>query len=167
MREVTTTVYTFDELSEEAKRSVLEQFSYINVEFDWGEFIYEDAKTIGCEINGFDIGRGACCNLKLTKDVLNVIDLIIENHGECDTYKTAREYKEAITVANDNYDNDMEGDPEISDAYESIVREFTYALAEDYRIMLQREYEYMTGEEAITETIRCNEYEFTEHGKQV
>jgi len=30
--------------------------------------------------------------------------------------------------------------------------------------MLQKEYEYETSEEAIVETIKANEYEFTEDG---
>jgi hypothetical protein len=31
---------------------------------------------------------------------------------------------------------------------------------------LEAEYEYLTSDEAITETIRSNEYEFTEDGRR-
>ena len=31
--------------------------------------------------------------------------------------------------------------------------------------MLRNEYEYLTSEEAVIESIRANEYEFTEDGK--
>ena len=30
---------------------------------------------------------------------------------------------------------------------------------------LEREYEWLTGEESVSESIRCNEYKFTESGK--
>ena len=43
---------------------------------------------------------------------------------------------------------------------------FLYALREDYRITLQKELEYMQSTEQIEETIRANEYEFTEEGKR-
>jgi predicted transcriptional regulator len=33
--------------------------------------------------------------------------------------------------------------------------------------MLQKEYEYLTSEEAIIETIEANEYEFTEKGEMI
>jgi len=48
---------------------------------------------------------------------------------------------------------------------EDIDAEFLRSLCEDYRIMLQNEYEYLTSEEAIIETIIANEYEFTEEGE--
>ncbi len=43
--------------------------------------------------------------------------------------------------------------------------EFLKELLEDYRIILQKEYEYQTSEEAIIGTIEANEYEFTQDGK--
>jgi hypothetical protein len=64
----------------------------------------------------------------------------------------------------------------LSDKYESQEAEddlsdmeanFLDSLLEDYAIMLQKEYEYLQSEEAITETIVANEYEFTEEGKQI
>ena len=44
MRTVTQTfnVYTFDELKEDVKRKVLDDFRYINVDDEWYEFVYDD-----------------------------------------------------------------------------------------------------------------------------
>ena len=84
------------------------------------------------------------------------IALILENHGEnCETYKTAMEYKGRVsTTDEDGYEEETDEGAE-----------FLKSLLEDYRIMLQKEYEYKSSREAIEETIRCNEYEFTEDGK--
>lgn len=40
--------------------------------------------------------------------------------------------------------------------------DFRRALQEDYASILQQEYEYLTSEEAIRETIEANDYEFTD-----
>ena len=56
------------------------------------------------------------------------------------------------------------GDPE---DLEDLNKEFLRSLCEDYRIILQKEYEYLTSEEAIIETIEVNEYEFTEEGELI
>ena len=42
--------------------------------------------------------------------------------------------------------------------------EFRRSILEDYRIILQTEFEYLTSEEAIVEIIEANEYEFTADG---
>jgi hypothetical protein len=55
MRTVRTKVYKFDELSEEAQEIAIEQFSDINVDYDWYEFVYDDfseiCKTIGISVD--------------------------------------------------------------------------------------------------------------------
>ena len=48
-------VYKFDELSDKVKDKVIENFSDINTDYDWYEFIYEDAGQIDLEITGFDL----------------------------------------------------------------------------------------------------------------
>jgi hypothetical protein len=42
--------------------------------------------------------------------------------------------------------------------------EFLKSLLEDYRIILSKEYDYLTSRESIIETIEANEYEFDENG---
>ena len=43
--------------------------------------------------------------------------------------------------------------------------EYLKSILEDYRIMLSKEYDYLTGKEAIVETILANDYEFSEKGE--
>ena len=42
--------------------------------------------------------------------------------------------------------------------------EFTKSIFEDYRILLQKECEYLNSDEAIIETIEANDYYFTKDG---
>jgi uncharacterized protein YqkB len=172
MRIKETKVYTFSELNEDAKQQALENLADININHDWWEHIYFDAEKIGCEINGFDIDRGNDCNLEFQLTGFEIANKIVANHGEqCETYLTAKQFlfdhdnlvfqhsdgKNTKVVAEDNeidFDNDLD----------QLEGEFKHSLSEDYRIMLSHEYDYLTSEEAIIETIEANEYEFDEHG---
>jgi len=67
---VETKVFKLKELSDAAKQSALEALGEINIDHDWWDFVYDDAKTIG-KLIGIDIddiyfsgfcskGDGAC-----------------------------------------------------------------------------------------------------------
>ena len=165
MREIVTSVYKFEELSEEAQDTAVESLWDINVDYGWWNFIYDEATKIGCQIEGFDIDRGECA-LNLSVDGNSVIKLILANHGEnCDTYKTALNFKDAMAFAIKAYDEDFEGDPEVAWNLERIITDFQHALTQDYMKIIREGYEYLTSREVIIETIQCNEYEFTARGK--
>lgn len=150
-----TSVYSFDELSDDAKQVAIEQFYSINIERDWWNIMFEDAANIGIRITEFDISRGSYCHGEIDNPE-HTARLILKGHGkECETYKTAKAYLDSIP-RNENA---------TGDDYKDIDNEFRLSILEDYRIMLQKDYEYQTSAEAITETIECNEYEFTVDGK--
>lgn len=160
MKTHTVTTYLFDELSPEAKQKAIDNLLYINVDYDWWEFVYDDAREIHCKIDGFSINREGDCDLKLTKDAETVADLIMKNHGEiCDTYKLAAQYKIDLARLDEKPGEDQ------GDEHNDLEEEFTKQLSECYLSMLRQEYEYLTSEEAIKETIQANEYEFTIDGK--
>ena len=169
MRTITThtDAYKFDELSDDAKRNAIENLYDINVSFDWWDSIYDDAETIGCKIKGFDIDRGSYCKL-VCDDAHETARLIVENHcAAFDTYKLAAEYLKDHDKVIDEAERDEDG--ELSDEYtlDELNAEFQRALGEEYLSMLRLEYEYLTSEEAIIETIEANGYEFTEDGKLI
>ena len=92
----------------------------------------------------------------LTENPRDVARLIMENHGPmCETYKDAVSFLEEVEPWDDE-----------SQAFEEAALEFERAIKEDYRIILSNEYDYLTGDEAIIETIKANEYEFTADGKR-
>ena len=103
----------------------------------------------------------------------DVANLILKNHGKtCETYKTAKnflkerdelvsKYSDGINKDKVSEDNEYEFDNELDELEE----EFKKSLSEDYRIILSNEYDYLTSEESIKETIYANEYTFTSEGK--
>lgn len=167
----TTKVYPFEELSEESQQKALERFWDINANYDWWDCIFEDAKTVGFEIAEFDLDRNKHCKGKWTIDAEDCARLIIEHHGEscktrtdAETFLTSLAGAKAAFEEKDDYDPDYEEFDE-SEEYEELCEEFHRTICEDYASMLQAEADYLQSEKAIVETIKANEYEFTEDGK--
>jgi len=150
-----TEVYPFAELTDDAKQTALEQLADINVDYEWWECIYEDAANVGIKIIEFDLGRGSYCKGDFTLDAEEIATKIKMDHGaNCKTCKTACAFLgDILNIEEDTIE------------YEEIKAEFRRSILEDYRIMLEKHYEYLCGEEAIIETIEANEYEFTADGK--
>ena len=168
----TTSVYSFNELNEEARQNAIDNLWDINEYSNWLENVYEDAKEIGLKISSFDIGRGRCAEGELIGDMNNSINSILSNHGEnTDTHKLALSYQiqwfELVCKYSDGVNTDIvsEGNEfEFDQEADVLEIEFSKDLLEEYLIMLEKEYEYQTSEEAIIETIKANEYEFDEEG---
>jgi hypothetical protein len=168
----TTTIYKFDELSEEGKQNAIQKNWDINLHYGWWEYTYGDAKNVGIKINGFDIDREAYCQIDIKDSCYHTADLIIKYHGEvCDTYKTAKQfiddYDALVKKYSDGKDTDRvteENEYEFDNEVNDLEEEFKKSIAEDYRIILQKEFEYLTSEEAIIETIKANDYDFTDKG---
>lgn len=168
---VTTKIYLFDELSDEVKETVVKKLWELNINCEWWDSTYEDAATIGLKITEFEIARSAFCRGDWTEEAKNTARLILENHGKtCETYKDAVEFQNSVSVdesifeAADGFDPDYEEYNE-SGEYEELCEEFQRTICEDYQIILQKEFNYLTGEKAIIETIKANKYEFTVDGK--
>lgn len=184
------TYYQFDELTPDAQQKASEKLWDINVDYEWWDFILEDAKNIGLQIDEFDLERqdGHDISGKITDYTLNVAERILSEHGEStETYKLAEQYikdRNDLTVKimaeycqNDadllewpgclkDWETIIDYDPEEieEDEYDDLNEEFERALKEEYLSILRKEYDYLTSEEAIIETIRANEYEFDEEG---
>lgn len=174
MRTYTTkhTVYKFDELSEEAKQKALENLYDINVDHEWWDATYYDADNIGLTIDGFDTDHGTIEG-KLTDDMQSVCKSIMAEHGkDCDTYKLAKQYQadwsKLVSKYSDGVTTDQVADGKEDDfdnEADDMTEEFTQQLLEEYLSILRQEFEYLTSEEAIVDTIEANEYEFTKDGE--
>lgn len=175
MKTKTINLYSFDELSDKAKQKALENLYDINVDYDWWQYTYEDAERVGLRINGFDLDRGSYCEGDFLEDAKTVAELILKEHGEqCETYKTAKEFLsnylpvlKELEVYQAEDENELNQDliDSLDEKCCDLIDEFEKSIFEDYRIILQNEYEYLISEEAIKETIERNEYTFTEDGK--
>lgn len=155
MKTITTTtnVYKFNELNDDAKQAALDELYSINVEYyDWWEQVKEDLSQIHCKLVGFDIDRGSYCELKFNY-ADQVIEAILKNHGEtCETYKIAKRFENQVLDEDERWNEDA-------------VIEFKQELENEYLTMLRNEYDYLTSEVVILETIEVNDYDFTEDGK--
>lgn len=162
MRTIETKVYTFDELTDSAKEKARDWYRQGGLDYEWWDTTYEDAEMIGLKISGFDL-RGLCDG-EFIGTALETVNKIKENHGDtCETYKTAIRYEQSLRdtlFASEKDTATLEDD----DAYENSVHEFLLDLLEDYRIILEKELEYIISAESVDENIRANEYEFTENG---
>jgi len=168
MKTISINLYSFNELSKEAQNKALSNLATINVEHDWWDATYEDAKNIGLELTGFDLDRNKHASGKLTLSACEVAQNILNNHGDtCDTHKIATEFLDKHNPLFADYMN------EESEHYESFEQEgklqdlesdFLNDLLSEYATMLQREYEYLISDESIIETIELNDYTFEENG---
>jgi len=168
---ITRTLYSFDELSEDAKEAAINNCRDYNANYDWWEFTFEDAANAGLKITSFDLDRSRHAEGEWITSARECAQSILDEHGEtCETYKTS----EAFLAERDGLvdawpkdeDGEFENEGDLDDELDDIESEFLKSIVEDYSIMLQKEYEYLYSDEAIQETIEANEYEFTEDGEQ-
>lgn len=165
-------VYKFDELTDEQKERVISNYYDINVDYDWWQYVYDDAKKIGLKIKDFDLDRDNYCKIEKIDSCYEIAQQILKNHGEtCETYKDAKKFIEKWDqlvincsngidlqkVSEENYDK-------FDEKVDELENEFLYNLSEDYKIMLQNEYDYLISSRAIIETLVSNDYDFTEEG---
>lgn len=190
----TRTLYQFNELTEESQQSVIENLHNINVDFQWWGFCMDDCKEIAA-LMGIDIeniyfsgfwsqGDGACFegeynyrkqSVKLIKEYA---PLDMELHAIAEGLQKLQKqcvYQLSATVKHSgHYSHERCTDINVffGDEYANEDKDYPEDLRELLRDFmrwiysrLESEYEWLTSEESIKETILCNEYEFTENGE--
>ena len=207
MRTIETKLYTFEELSEEAKQRAIEKNRYFNVEDSfWHECVYETFKD-QAEEAGFSIatlsdkrgkglaiyfsgfwsqGDGAMFEYDHISDELK--NEFIEGlklspmrktwlknqavicgscrhlghyyHENCASHSIDFESSFQWSVAI-NFHNWIES---FAADFEDFVISKYKDLCRDLYRQLEKEYEYMTSDESVSESLISNEYEFTEDG---
>lgn len=180
MRQVIKTVYTYDELSDEAKENARNWFRE-GQDFE-SDFVMDDAKQIA-ELFGLDIkniyysgfwsqGDGASFNgyysykkgaLKAIKDYapkdteLHKIVAQLQELQRRNFYRITANIKQS---GNYCHEMTMSCDSENDDLIESLR-----AYAKWIYRSLEKEYEYQFSDDAIADSILANEYEFNENGE--
>jgi hypothetical protein len=174
MRTVTTTtkIYTFAELSDEAKEKAVNNLRSVNLDHYWWDGVYDDAKCIGLRLTSFDLDRNRHAKGEFIGDAHECAVKIVAEHGEqCETRKTAQKFlsewdslvekhSDGVNLSEVAEGNEYEFDCEADD----LEKEFLRDLCEDYSILLEKEYYYLSSDEAVIESIEANGYEFTEDG---
>jgi len=165
----TQTIYQFQELSEESKEKALESLWDLNVSHEWWECLFDDAKRIGLKITSFYIDRHEIEGdlVEYPEEVARIIEN--EHGGKSGTVSTSIDYLEKreklIDAAKKDKYGDFEDEWELDELLDELEKDFLIDILEDYLASLKKEYEYLTSESAIIETIDANEYEFTEEGE--
>jgi hypothetical protein len=146
MRVIETEVYEFDELSEEVQEKIVADHWEINVDYrDWWEFIDMMAEEVDIQIISWDLDRGNFARFELLDSAKQVAKNFIKGYGKG---------SEIVADAENflKYDN---------------YRQFMDDIEHWILRTIRTQYEYLTSEEAIIETIQINGYEFTKDGKMV
>jgi hypothetical protein len=177
MRTIEIQAYKFNELDEQTKLQVIEDNIHINVEFDWWDCTYDTLRECGIKVNSFDIGRRQECEIEFLEEGYSVAKNIVDTFGEAmEITKDAKNFIERwdALVKHHGEGNDIDGysvKEELYDDFDEDVEGITIDLKKnlEYEILrwLRGEYEHLTSEESIIETIEANEYEFTEEGKSI
>ena len=183
-------VYSFAELSESAKANALQKLWDINVYHHWYDYTTSDFKD---ENEFFDVdnvyfslsysqGDGAMFEYSGVKDKLREMfahtlskrEKVI--FAECTTFASGKHrghyYHPGCCEHSIGLDFELWFDypncAKIADAIEEnwidFVKDKYNDLCHELYKNLNREYDYLTSETAIIETIECNEYEFDEYG---
>jgi hypothetical protein len=190
VRVIPVKVYKFDELSEEAQQTAISNLSDINVDFDWWDYDeglldlsqkeMDEAEIkpgeiksllFSYKIGAFDIDRGQFLQLK---------DVVVNNEEafrkflkipktlweQCAYYfnNPSRGRNTFLEIQTDDYVEDLTD--EESDAIDRAVEIMSSKIHEAW-VSLRNNYEHLTSEEAIKDTIKANAYEFYENGKML
>lgn len=140
MKKKTIKLYQIDELPVDARVKTIEKHSDINVDYDWWDFIYQDAERIGLKISQFDV-----YNRKIDADFIFEPEQVARN--------IMNEYANSAplhTAAKSFLDT--------NDVYE--LEDFEHEVKRQYLKDLREQYEHSTSNEAVTETLKANEYYF-------
>ena len=188
------TVYTFDELDEDAKETARSWYREGAFDYEWWDSVYEDSKTIGALMgisvdriyfSGFwSQGDGACFegSYEYAKGAVNAV----KDYAPKDTtlHQIARDlqniqrpafYQLSANVKHHGHyqhayctDIDVHRPSHFDDVSESEQDGIAEGLRDFMNWIYSRlkdEYEYMNLDEQVDESIQANEYEFMESGR--
>ena len=188
------TIYTFDELSDDAKETAREPFRQLDHE--WWDAVYDDFDRIAA-IMGIDVdqkqfsgfwsqGDGACFTgtysykKGATKAIREYAPKDEELHEIADTLQTLqRPYFYGLTASittsgRYSHSGTMSVDADTDKTWRDIGADIESDLADVFRSLaywlystLEKDYEFLTSDEQIDELIDGNGYEFTEIGKLI
>ena len=107
-KQVVSTVYSYKELSEQAKEKARDWYRDGNLDYDWWESVYEDAKTIGAFLgwtiddiyfSGFSSqGDGACFEGHWSLDTVSLKKLQAHAPSDKDLHKIGADFQELVSL---------------------------------------------------------------------
>jgi len=162
MKTIEIKVYRFDELDKQTKEKVIENYRYINVDNTfWYDCIKEEFNSLGLEIKEFDLDRGNYAKIYID-NFEDTSNYIIKEFGDSVLIKqTAKNYINEYEKIQANFKEDEDVEREVELLDDQYEKEYS----EDILSYLRSSYDWEISDEAITETIEANDYDFTTDGK--
>lgn len=197
MRTIETVVYTFDELSDDAKQKALDNNREINVDYsEWYDYVYDNFventtyfKVDRIYFSGFwSQGDGAMFEYSdITNELFHkaIDSLKISNwkkqflKNNCTIYGKGRHrghyYHEKCCEHIIEVENQYRSEyPNIENFIDECEIEIIDFIIQEYESLartlykdLMAAYEDLTSDECVADTLIANEYEFLENGKRV
>lgn len=191
MKEVNLKIYTVDELDEKVRNKVIEEYQEILVEGDWWEPIYEsfreDMRELGLEgelaFSGFWSQGDGACFVSETIDTDLLIRTLYESGYDIpeDALLYSGDYSICIQKVDASYANHYshectieaavylsDGNDRIDDytrgKVEMVVTEWIRTECKLVYKNLETYYQELVTDDLVLETIRANEWMFTESG---
>jgi len=190
---IETTVYNFKELSDDAKEKAREWWREAAFDHEWYDFTYEDAKNMaslmgieidkiyfsgfscqgdGAQFNGFySYNKGSVKKVKDQAPKDEELHRIVTELYEFQcryffsvqaTIKTSGHYSHSGCTSIDGADRHGDLDHEENATLTQILRDYMDWIYGQ----LEAEYNYQNADEQVDDSIRANEYTFTENGRR-
>lgn len=175
MKTVTTTVYEFSELSEQAQENALENYANSSQYFWGGEAIetlskgadYFGSKLLNYSIDWMNPSQSTIIFNEVDELTKTEIKSLIKSAGKYNS-KTFKGIGECKLTGVDHDENFLDG---IRISFfkngETDINELLKQGAESLLIACEKDYEYQLSKEAYTEHCQANGYEFTEEGELI
>mgnify|MGYP000873196788 CR=1 FL=1 len=161
----TITVYRFDELNKQAKRTAIEKLKYVNVEDGlWAGSIYDFTNSIGVALNHYEYNNGYIEVLGGFRNTgICVAEAILISHFD-KLRKLAKDF--LANVDNLNIVLDRKTDANNTDTrYTALQKQFEKTVLEILREELQNTYKKLCSVKSIIRTAR--KMEFFEDGTPI
>jgi hypothetical protein len=190
MQEVTITYKTFkfEELEDKVKEKVIDNHRYINLHDDWFEFCYESfddrLQDIGLFNKGYWFSLDRDYHIEMRdprfKSCATFISKALDKHdiklkGSVFEIVLNEIVLEKVTYVRDgghkivlSYIPDSKRCSRLHKLLvrvEEALNEFLKDTLDEFLSDLQKEYEYLSSDEAIRDTIEANDYDFLENGR--
>lgn len=168
MKTQTINTYLFSELSEDAKKYALKNYSDMAIAYSWYEDSYYTAKECGVRITGFDLDRRQKIDGEFEWSEIEVAEKIEQDYPSDSEISilSSNFLKERLKIC-DSYEF-VDGAPikeeELDAELDELEYKFQKDILQEYWKFLKDEYEYFYSDEYIGEFFDNNEYQFTENG---
>jgi len=162
-------VYKFNELSKEAQEQAIYNLQDINVAHNWWSYIYGMFQQCGIKIKSFDIYRYQI-EIEFIEDIEDVFSKLIKDFALYPAEHIASRYQLMIERKKQEALNNEGVDPsdfsvECEETYDDICDSFKHKIKNEIFDTLKKDYDYLTSEKSIVETIELNDYDFLDNGE--